>query len=517
MKTKILFPLVVVSCMLLKSVTAQVTTSFRLDADGEDATVTTFHPTAPYDSSLTDYCSGAWTISGTEVIYRNFFRFDLSGIPSNAIIQSASLSLFYSHNNSFGPAPHSSLTNSDQSLLQRVTSAWTEKTVTWNTQPSVTTSGQVILPQSTSDTQNYLNMDVTAMVQQMVISPNANFGFLLRLNNEMKYARLIFGSGDNPDVSNHPVLSVTYTTVDLNCAQLRIDNTGEDATITTYYPTTPYDSSMIDYCSGAWTISGTQVLYRNLFKFDLTNIPSNAIIQNASLSLFYSSNNGFGPALHSSLTNSDQSLLQRVTSGWTEKTVTWNTQPTTTTTDQVILPQSTSGTQDYPNMDVTAMVQQMIGSPGANRGFLLRLTTETQYARLIFASGDYPDVSKHPTLQVCYLTPSTSTEITLNLKVFLQGFYRGNRLLVADVNPVKYPFLCDSITVELHRSTFPYALAESARGTISSSGKGSFVFSPATAGNSYFIVVRTRNCMATWSKNAVLFNSSIMNFDFTSP
>jgi hypothetical protein len=100
--------------------------------------------------------------------------------------------------------------------------------------------------------------------------------------------------------------------------------------------------------------------------------------------------------------------LQRVTSSWTETTLTWNNQPTATTTDQVILPQSTSGTQDYLNNDVTAMVQQMVS--GTNNGFRLRLTNETYYAQMFFASGDNPHLDKHPQLQVCYSLPAGITE-----------------------------------------------------------------------------------------------------------
>ncbi|MBK6839656.1 MAG: DNRLRE domain-containing protein [Bacteroidetes bacterium] len=63
-----------------------------------------------------------------------------------------------------------------------------------------------------------------------------------------------------------------------------------------------------------------------------------------------------------------------------ENTVTWNNQPSTTTTDEVILAQSTSGTQDYTNMDVTPIVQEMVSDQAMNYGFVLKLTNETFYA-----------------------------------------------------------------------------------------------------------------------------------------
>ncbi|MBK6446418.1 MAG: hypothetical protein IPF81_14320 [Bacteroidetes bacterium] len=48
-------------------------------------------------------------------------------------------------------------------------------------------------------------------------------------------------------------------------------------------------------------------------------------------------------------------------------------------------------------MDVTPIVQEMVSDQAMNYGFLLKLTNETFYAQLIFASGDNPnDLEKHP-------------------------------------------------------------------------------------------------------------------------
>jgi hypothetical protein len=42
-------------------------------------------------------------------------------------------------------------------------------------------------------TENYLNMNVTAMVQH-VYNPSANSGFMLKLTNETYHAEMIFAS-----------------------------------------------------------------------------------------------------------------------------------------------------------------------------------------------------------------------------------------------------------------------------------------------------------------------------------
>jgi len=177
--------------------------------------------------------------------------------------------------------------------------------------------------------------------------------------------------------------------------------------VTDYFPDMNC-ADQIDYKSEAWTISGTQDIARSYFKFNMS-APPGSVVQSAYLSLYYAPVNSEGGAQHSSLTNSDESVLQRVTSAWSETGITWNNQPSVITADEVILPQSIIDTQDYTNIDVTAMVQQMT-STGNNYGFMLKLANETHYARLIFASGDNPDSSKFPRLDICYSIPDHISE-----------------------------------------------------------------------------------------------------------
>jgi hypothetical protein len=272
--------------------TAQITVNIPLNAIDEDATIDDYSAANNYPNEI-EYHVSAWTVSSTQVVWRNLFKFDLSCIPSNATIQTAQLSLFYADSNSYGiyaNGLHSSLTNSNESVLQRVTSAWTENTVTWNNQPATTTTDQVILAQSTSGTQDYTNMDVTAMVQQMVSNQSLNYGFLLKLTNEIYYAQMIFASGDNPNLSKHPNLQITYTVPVQICQTFKLSSHDEDATIDDYSAANNYPDE-IDYHVSAWTISNTQVIWRNLFKFDLSCIPVNAAIQSAHLSLFYADSN----------------------------------------------------------------------------------------------------------------------------------------------------------------------------------------------------------------------------------
>ncbi len=156
-----------------------------------------------------------------------------------------------------------------------------------------------------------------------------------------------------------------------------------------------------DILASAWTYGGIPGVLRTLIEFDLSVIPNGAAIISADLSLFF--NPTSANAGHSNLSGPNTSILQRVTSSWDEMTVTWNTQPTTTTGNEVTLAQSISNTQDYPDIDVTALVQDMVNNPSTSFGFMIRLITESYYRSLLFASSDNADSTNWPKLEICYV------------------------------------------------------------------------------------------------------------------
>lgn len=114
------------------------------------------------------------------------------------------------------------------------------------------------------------------------------------------------------------------------------------------------------------------------------------------------------------------------------------------------------------------------------------------------------------------LIDENCTGITLKVKLFIEGFYLNNGTMIAVVDPINHPTLCDTITVELHNESSPYGLVHSVINTIDVNGNGQFVFPGDVLSHSYYIVIRHRNCIETWSKFPVLFNGSVVNFDFTS-
>jgi type IX secretion system substrate protein len=130
-------------------------------------------------------------------------------------------------------------------------------------------------------------------------------------------------------------------------------------------------------------------------------------VLSAELSLYaWDATNGFGQ--HSSLSGSNEAWLRRVTSPWNESTVTWNTAPSSTTTNQVSVPGTSNPLQNYVDMDVTVLVQDMVNDPANSHGFLLREKTESYYRRMNFCTSDHPNSQLHPKLSITYTALSTA-------------------------------------------------------------------------------------------------------------
>ena len=108
---------------------------------------------------------------------------------------------------------------------------------------------------------------------------------------------------------------------------------------------------------------------------------------------------------------------------------------------------------------------------------------------------------------------------TLNLKVYLQGFYAGGGLMVPnlfDLGLSGNPAAADNITVNLWS---PASLSSptpnyTMSALLLTSGNTSVQFPAGVAGNSFYIAVKHRNHMETWSKTPIAFTSTT-SYDFS--
>ncbi len=94
---------------------------------------------------------------------------------------------------------------------------------------------------------------------------------------------------------------------------------------------------------------------------------------------------------------------------------------------------------------------------------------------------------------------------TLNLTALIEGFYDNNSNLL----------ISDTLRVYLRNYLSPYVIVDSAKGYLNSSGTGTFNFSKAVNGVNYYLQLKHRNSIETWSDSAKSFVNSNLNIDFT--
>ena len=174
--------------------------------------MTSYSPTAGGVNSP-DLIAAAWTCNAFGVPtcnFRSLFKWDLSSLPANATIVSATLNLYPNNNSVNGYVGQPTYGSANASFLRRVTSAWTPGTTGWSNQPSVSTTDQKVLPQSTSTSQAY-TVDITSFANLWKATPSSNYGMMLQLQNETYYNSMIFG-GPGAPAAIQPVLQICYTT-----------------------------------------------------------------------------------------------------------------------------------------------------------------------------------------------------------------------------------------------------------------------------------------------------------------
>ena len=149
-----------------------------------------------------------WTVGGSPVTLRGLFKFDFGALPSNARVLSAKLSLYSDPTPSNGDLVHANSGSDNSMLLQRVTSNW-DNSVKWQTQPSVDASTQIIIPATSQSFLDVTDLDVSDMIKDMVQS--GDYGFMIKLQNEVTYNTRIFASSKYSDASKHPKLVIQYS------------------------------------------------------------------------------------------------------------------------------------------------------------------------------------------------------------------------------------------------------------------------------------------------------------------
>jgi hypothetical protein len=149
-----------------------------------------------------------WTIDDNTVYLRAAFQFDLSNIPAGTTIRSAKLSLYSMPTPTTANLVDANFGTANAMYIQRISATWDPTNTTWATQPPAVTTNQVSIPQTDQSYLDLIDVDVTALVNDMII--NGNHGFMIRLQDEQLYNCRIFCSSKYSDASKHPKLTLEY-------------------------------------------------------------------------------------------------------------------------------------------------------------------------------------------------------------------------------------------------------------------------------------------------------------------
>ncbi|MBK6774260.1 MAG: hypothetical protein IPG78_19395 [Ignavibacteria bacterium] len=95
--------------------------------------------------------------------------------------------------------------------------------------------------------------------------------------------------------------------------------------------------------------------------------------------------------------------------------------------------------------------------------------------------------------------------LSLNLTMLIEGFYDN----------ASNTMTADTLKVFLRNSLAPYLIMDSAKAVVSTAGTGTFNFLNAVNGQPYYVVLKHRNSIETWSYTAISFTGDILNYNFT--
>lgn len=400
-------PFLFVACASLISLTAySQSTTLVLQPGPSEAFDVSYGNNSNFlatDPLSTDFGAAQWTCGGAPCELRSLIKFDLDAIPTNAVISSATLSLFANPAQLNGnPAAGPTHGGDNAASLYPITTDWNFGTVSWNNQPAFTSVNATVIQQSVTDYDDYDALDVTAAVQSMVSDPSSNFGWMLSMDTQDFFNCMIFCSGDFTDATKRPKLTITYSSSD--CTTF---TPGPLNGIDISYGSNPNflspDPVSTDLGASQWTCGGAPCESRALVKFDLSSFATTAILESATLSLFANPAQLTGnPAAGPTHGTNNASELLKVVSPWSLSTVDWNNQPSVSNSDIVTLPQSVTDYDDYLDIDVTAIAQEWINDPGNNHGWMLKTQTSSYFNCMIFGSSNFPDPDKRPALTLCF-------------------------------------------------------------------------------------------------------------------
>jgi hypothetical protein len=372
-------------------------------------------------------------------------RFDLSGIPQGSRVICAALSLFAERWGG-GALDIGAYDVKRENVVSEATWTWANSLAPWQMGGCNGPDDRVQVPDSVVTVGGILNRyqwDLTRVVDDWVNDRLPNYGVSLQAMDEWDMDTIWFTSSEDGTVANRPLLAVLYVppgsplptrtrtptptttstttptaapTATVTRTPTRTTTPGRTRTITLQNGVDGYAGCYDSRISAEGPSTnfntsdlkvGVQQRLASCVSFDLSQIPTNATVSSADLSLYAYGREGAG-----NLTLG----LYAIKRAWTEEQVTWDR---ATTADRWGLPgcnHTTSDRQGVASASITATatgwytwsvradVQSMVAQPATNRGWLLRQGVALPGAFYLRAS-EYDTMAYRPKLVVTYSVP----------------------------------------------------------------------------------------------------------------
>ncbi len=174
---------------------------------------------------------------------------------------------------------------------------------------------------------------------------------------------------------------------------------------------------------------------------------------------------------------------------------------------------------EFGNSDTTNSSVAWVANPTSNQNSISNpnsfSTTVTPMTSTIYTATVSDAIGCSATTSVSITVNQCNTN--LSLKLFIEGYYSGaqsmlpvlmNEGIGSDNTNV------DSITVELRNAVSPYSVLVSSQAMLKTDGAALATFPTSVPNGNYYIVIKHRNSIETWSSNAIAISSNT-NYDFT--
>lgn len=367
--------------------------------------------------------------------YRSLVAFNLSALPSDAVILSATLQLYQTSGSGFSVK------------AQALTGSWTETAVTWNNKPAGTTVDE---RNGGLDADSWFRWDLTPMAIKWYDGSLTNNG-----------VQIIFDMGTNNSryfnsreaTENQPELVVRY--------QLQKTFLVQGDTYVSQSSPNSNNGNVADVFVGR-TVSGNET--HTLLNFSTFSAPADSTIVTATLALFATINRA---------PESLSMLPYAIMGTWTEGGVTWNTKPSSSSQGD---PSSTFVDMNWTYFDVKNIVQGWTSEDLVNYGISLRP------ARSVTGSASFIAIpsSNRAKLTVTYGPPPCYAATSAAISGATEG-----------VTDVQYTYAASVVPLD---ATTPIVYSWEATDQTPSSGEAPGVdYTWATAGTK-LITVTVENC-----------------------